>query len=85
MNRTYPDGSCVPMPDAKAPHSEWFRYAVAQGMPEDMAKGKTRDQLRIAFLPPAPPLGGEPDLERFEQDPDTLAAIKAGRAKPWES
>jgi hypothetical protein len=59
-------------------------YAIAEGMPEDQARGMTRDQIRLALMPPSPPLGGEPDHERFEQDPETLAAIRAGRAKPWE-
>ena len=75
----------MPQPHDRAPHGEWMAYAIEEGMPPDMAKGMTRDQLRIAFLPPAPPLGGAPDLERHEQDPDTLAAIREGRRKPWES
>ena len=74
----------VLMPDARAPHSDWMAYAIADGMPEDQARGMTRDQIRIALLPPAPALGGEPNLERFERDDETLAAIRAGRRKPWE-
>jgi hypothetical protein len=74
----------IPMPDPRAPRSEWAAFAVSQGMPAEMAKGMTRDQIRIAFLPPNPPLGGEPDLERHERDPDTLAAIREGRRRPWE-
>jgi hypothetical protein len=28
----------LPMPDARAGHSEWLAYAVSQGMPEGMAR-----------------------------------------------
>lgn len=79
------EGLRLPMPDAKAPHAEWMAYAVAEGMPEDQARGMTRDQIRAALIAASAPLTGEPDLERHEQDPDTLAAIRAGRRQPWQA
>jgi hypothetical protein len=70
-------------PADRAPHWEWLAYAVSQGMPEDQARGLTRDQIRAA-LTLSPPLTGEPDLERMDQDPETAGVLQAVRRKPWE-
>lgn len=79
---TQPGG--VLMPDPKAPHSEWLAYAISEGMPEDQARGKTRDQIRIALYAVSMPLGGEPDLDVLERDPDTRAAREAAQRPAWE-
>jgi len=74
----------LPMPHPKADHSAWMAYAVSEGMPEDMARGLTRDQIKAELQPHPLPLTGAPDLERHERDPETLAAIREGRRKPWQ-
>lgn len=71
------------MPALSAPHAEWYAYAVSRNIPPDAARGMTRDQLRATLLP-RPPLTGAPDLERHEQDPETLTAMREARRKPWE-
>lgn len=79
---TQPGG--VPMPDAKAPHSEWMAYAINEGMPEDMAQGMTRDQIRATLSAASLPLTAEPDLDVLERDPDTRAARRAAQRPAWE-
>ena len=74
----------LPEPGARADHAAWMAYAVSRGMPEDQARGLTRDQLRVRLLPPRGPLGGEPQLERHEQDEETLAARREATRRPWE-
>jgi hypothetical protein len=73
----------VYQPADRAPHSEWMRFAVAQGMPENQARGMTRDQLRACLTSPAEPLTGEPHVERLDEDPEARAALREARAKPW--
>jgi hypothetical protein len=79
---TEPGG--VLMPDARAPHSEWMAYAVDQGMPEDLARGLTRDQIRVNLGAESIPLGGEPSLDVLERDPETRAARRAAQRPAWE-
>jgi hypothetical protein len=78
------DEALILAPDDRAPHSAWMEYAIGRGMPAEQARGMTRDQLRICFLPSAGPIGSEPDLERFEQDPETVAARREARRTLWE-
>lgn len=78
------DGPFIPQPSADADHGTWTRYAIAQGMPAEQARGLTRDQIRVRFTPPGAPLGGEPQLERHDSDPETLAARREARRRPWE-
>jgi hypothetical protein len=74
----------VPMPDARAPHSDWLAYAVNQGMPAAMARSLTRDQIRINLGAESVPLGGEPSLDILERDPETRAARRAAQRPAWE-
>jgi len=70
------------MPDARAPHAEWLAYAVSQGMPADMARGMTRTEIQVRLTEGAPGISGEPDLERFERDPETAAVLREARRQP---
>lgn len=74
----------VPQPAPWAPQWDWAAYAVARGIPEADARGMTRDQIRAVLGALDAPLTGEPNLERHEQDPETLAARREARRKPWE-
>ncbi len=84
MNGVQEPSGYMPMPDARAPHADWLAYAVSQGMPEDQARGFTRDQIRISLGAAFMPLGGEPSLDVLERDPDTRAARQAARHPAWE-
>lgn len=75
----------LPEPDARADHAAWMAYAVSRGMLEEQARGLTRDQLRVCFLPPRAPLGGEPLLDRHDQAPEAIAARREASRKPWEA
>jgi hypothetical protein len=71
-------------PDARAPHSDWLTYAVSQGMPQDMARGLTRDQIRVHLDTGSVPLSGEPSLDVLERDPETRAARRAAQRPAWK-
>lgn len=71
-------------PDARADHATWARYAVSQGMPTDQAAGLTRDQIRVRFVTPGRSIGGEPDLDVLERDPETRAGRRAAQRPAWE-
>jgi len=74
----------LPMPAAMASRDDWAAYAASRGMPEDMAQGLTRDQIRIHLGAASLPLGGEPSLDVLERDPDTRAARRAAQWPAWE-
>jgi hypothetical protein len=76
--------SGMAMPDEYATHAVWMAYAIGRGMDPEEARGRTRDQLRVAFLPEGPLIGSVPYLERHDQDPDAIAARREARRKPWE-
>lgn len=71
-------------PDARADHATWARYAVSQGMPADQAAGLTRDQIRVRFVAPSRSIGGEPDLDVLERDPETRDGRRAAQRPAWE-
>lgn len=73
----------IPQPAAQAPHWEWMEYAISRGVPEDDARGLTRDQIRALIGAMDAPLTGDVVLERHEQDPETLAARREARRPAW--
>ena len=76
-------GPGLSMPAAWASHDDWSRYAVARGMPAGQAAAISRDQLLLAFVPLNAPRDDTPRLERLDRDPDTRAATRESRRKPW--
>ena len=76
-------GTGIPMPDPGAARDDWSRYATDRGMPAAQAAALSRDQIRVEFCPPGTGRDSEPVLDLLERDPDTLAARRDARRKPW--
>ncbi len=72
------------VPAERAPQWEWAEYAIAQGMPQEQARGLTRDQLRARLTRPSGGLTGEPSVDRLDEDPDARAARREAQRRPWE-
>lgn len=72
------------MPAPEATHDDWSSYAAARGMAADQAAALSRDQLLLTFVPPDAPRDDTPRIERLDRDPETRAAARAARRKPWE-
>lgn len=69
----------LPMPDACASHGDWSSYALARGMPADLAASLGRDQIMLEFVPIEALRNAAPRIERLDRDPATRAAVREGR------
>ena len=72
------------MPDTGAPHEDWNSYALARGMPADLAASLSRDQIMLEFVPIEALRNAAPRIERLDRDAETRSAVRAARRKPWE-
>jgi hypothetical protein len=63
-----PGPNGMPMPEWRAPHPEWAKYAVAAGIDEDAAAAMSRDQIRAHFGQMELSRDDEPVVDMLDED-----------------